>query len=96
MCPGYNISARTNRTHRFLLLLKSFPWERVLFAKALSSNGSGIFAYLAVVTEQRMLFHCLFVVVTQLRLYMLEYKTSSETYNKALCVCVGKVDCNKW
>jgi hypothetical protein len=28
-----------------LLLLKSFPWERVLLARALSSNGSGIFAY---------------------------------------------------
>jgi hypothetical protein len=32
-----------------LLLLKSFPWERVLFAKALPINGSGIFAYLEVV-----------------------------------------------
>jgi hypothetical protein len=31
-----------------LLLLKSFPWERVTFAKTLPGNGSGIFAYLAV------------------------------------------------
>jgi hypothetical protein len=32
-----------------LLLLKSFPWEYVLFAKALPSNGSCIFPYLEVV-----------------------------------------------
>jgi hypothetical protein len=32
-----------------LLLLQLFPWERVLFAKDLPRNDSGIFAYLAVV-----------------------------------------------
>jgi hypothetical protein len=32
-----------------LVLLKSFLWDRGLFVKVLPHNGSGIFAYLAVI-----------------------------------------------
>jgi hypothetical protein len=68
-CPPYNILAWTAQRKPFLCCYSAIvSIETCLFAKPLLSNGSCIFAYLAVVAQQRV--------------YMLQYINS--TANKTL------------
>jgi hypothetical protein len=50
--PVYNISAWTAQKTLFLIVVvQLLPWD--MFAKPVLSNGSSVFAYFAIVTQQR-------------------------------------------
>jgi hypothetical protein len=51
-CPAYNITTRTVQKTPLIVVVQSFPWE-CLLTKPLLSNDSCIFAYVAVVAQQR-------------------------------------------